>query len=222
VAEIHALWSEPAETLSPARQRLRDAVAALDRAQCEAEDSTKPLRRLDQVTAEVAELEHEIARLQSEDSATLGRWIAEGSIGPRPGPSASTVATEQRLTELQPAVRAVASALPAAQEAHRQSPAHLHGAAAERSLAIADVAVEASAVVAGELTAALNVALAAEAKLLGLCNELRARPDNGNGSAAEKIAALIKRAKAAAGVPRDPESGRALLGALAHNPSAEL
>jgi hypothetical protein len=221
MAEIHALWPEP-PLLSPARDRLRHALAALDAAQRQSEDRTRPLQRLDQVSSEAAELERELPRLQCEDEALLGEWIAQGSIGPRPEPSAATVATKARLAELAPDLRGADAARPAARAMQQSGFALVAEAATERDLALSAVALEAAEPVAGELTTALNSALALEARLLSLRDELRAHPDNGNGASADAIDVLIRAAKAAAGVPRNSEAGRRLLDALARDPSAVL
>jgi len=223
---IHRLRTEephaPAPQLSPARERLRQAITALDQAQCEAEAGTRPLRRLEQVTAEGEQLERELASFRCQDEVELGRWIAEGSIGARPQPSAATVAAQVRLVDLAADLRGVAAALPAAQAVHQASVASVTAAATERALALSLVAIEAAESVAAELTAQLNVALSLEARLHGLVAALGANPTNGCGGAAEKIDGLIRAAKSAAGVPRDTDAGRKLLDALAHNPSAEL
>ena len=42
------------------------------------------------------------------------------------------------------------------------------------------------------------------------------------GGAAERIAAIIRKAREEAGVPRDGESGRRLLEALCNDPGAKL
>jgi hypothetical protein len=95
-----------------------------------------------------------------------------------------------------------------------------HRAATERDLALCAVAIEAAATVADELTGALNAAFTVEVRLLGLRDALGARSDHGGGI--EKVNNMIRTAKAAASVPRDPESGRRLLETLARDPAAVL
>src|SRR6266436_546454 len=203
--------ADAAVELSPARDRLRTAIAALTSAQRDLEDATAPVRRLDAVLGEAARLKRELACARDEDQAALGRWIAQGG-GDRPQPSAATVAADASLGELASEVRAVASALPAARAAQE--------AAAERDAALHAVTVEAATFAAGELTEALNRALAVEAKILSLREALSAQT---NGlAAAEKISAALRQAKAAAGVPRSADVGRRLLELLSHDSTAAL
>jgi hypothetical protein len=211
--------ADAAVELSPARDRLRTAIAALTSAQRDLEDATAPVRRLDAVLGEAERLKRELACARDEDQAALGRWIAQGG-GDRPQPSAATVAADASLGELAPEVRAVASALPAARAAQEAAAERVRLAAAERDAALHAVTVEAATFAAGELTEALNRALAVEAKILSLREALSAQT---NGlAAAEKISAALRQAKAAAGVPRSADVGRRLLELLSHDSTAAL
>ncbi len=189
--------------LSPARDRLGKAIAALAFAQHGLEDATTPVRRLDAVLAEAERLNRELACLQCNDEAELGRWIAEGGVSARPQPSAATVAANANLAALAPEVRAVSSALPAARAAQEAAAERVRLAAAERDAALDAVAVEAASLAAGELTETLNRALAVEARI-------------------HSLREALGRAKAAAGVPRNSDAGRRLLDALARDPAATL
>ena len=212
--------ADAAVELSPARDRLRTAIAALTSAQRDLEDATAPVRRLDAVLGEAERLKRELACARDEDQAALGRWIAQGGGGDRPQPSAATVAADASLGELAPEVRAVASALPAARAAQEAAAERVRLAAAERDAALHAVTVEAATFAAGELTEALNRALAVEAKILSLREALSAQT---NGlAAAEKISAALRQAKAAAGVPRNADVGRRLLELLSHDSTAAL
>ncbi len=211
--------ADAAVELSPARDRLRTAIAALTSAQRDLEDATAPVRRLDAVLGEAERLKRELACARDEDQAALGRWIAQGG-GDRPQPSAATVAADASLGELASEVRAVASALPAARAAQEAAAERVRLAAAERDAALHAVTVEAATFAAGELTEALNRALAVEAKILSLREALSAQT---NGlAAAEKISAALRQAKAAAGVPRSADVGRRLLELLSHDSTAAL
>ena len=211
--------ADAAVELSPARDRLRTAIAALTSAQRDLEDATAPVRRLDAVLGEAERLKRELACARDEDQAALGRWIAQGG-GDRPQPSAATVAADASLGELASEVRAVASALPAARAAQEAAAERVRLAAAERDAALHAVTVEAATFAAGELTEALNRALAVEAKILSLREALSAQT---NGlAAAEKISAALRQAKAAAGVPRSADVGRRLLELLTHDSTAAL
>jgi hypothetical protein len=205
---------------SPARDRLRATIAALALAQRDLEDATAPVRRFDAVLAEAERLSRELGCSKDKDEAALGRWIALGGVGDRPQPCATTVAADASLGELAPEVRAVASALPAARAAQEAAAERVRLAAAERDAALHAVTVEAATFAAGELTEALNRALAVEAKILSLREALSVRT---NGlAAAEKINAALRQAKAAAGVPRNADVGRRLLDLLAHDSAAAL
>jgi len=205
---------------SPARDRLRAAIAALALAQRDLEDATAPVRRLDAVLAEAERLDRELGCSKGKDEAELGRWIAQGGVGDRPQPSATTVAADVSLAELGPEIRAVASALPTARGAQEAAAERVRLAAAERDAALHAVTVEAATFATGELTEALNRALTVEAKILSLREALSAQT---NGlAAAEKVTAALRQAKAAAGVPRNADVGRRLLDLLSHDSTAAL
>jgi len=209
-----------AVTLSPARDRLRMAIAALAAAQRDLEDAAAPVRRLDAVLAEAERLKRELAGARDEDQAALGRWIAQGGVGDRPQPSVTAVAADASLGELAPEVRAVASALPAARTDQEAAAERVGLAAAERDAALHAVAVEVAAAAADELTEALNRALRVEAKIHSVREALSAHTDGL--PASEKINAALRQAKAAAGVPRNADAGRRLLELLADDPAATL
>jgi hypothetical protein len=226
MAEVQPVWlarsadADAPVALSPARDQLRAAIAALALAQRDLEGATAPVRRLDSVLAEAERLNRELACSRDEDEAALGRWIALGGVGDRPQPCATTVATDVSLGELVPEIRAVASALPAARAAQEAAAERVRLAAAERDAALHAVTVEAATFAAGELTEALNRALTIEAKILSLREALSAQT---NGlAAAEKINAAFRQAKAAAGVPRNADVGRRLLDLLSHDSTAAL
>jgi hypothetical protein len=226
MAEVLPVWlarsadADAPVAHSPARDRLRATIAELAGAQRDLEDATAPVRRLDAVLAEAERLNRELASSRGQDETELGRWIARGGVGDRPQPSATTVAADASLGELASEVRAVASALPAARAAQEVAAERVRLAAAERDAALHAVTVEAATFAAGELTEALNRALAVEAKILSLREALSVRT---NGlAAAEKINAALRQAKAAAGVPRNADVGRRLLDLLAHDSAAAL
>jgi hypothetical protein len=227
MAEIQPVWlarsvdADAPAAPSPARDRLRAAIAAVALAQRDLEDATAPVRRLDAVLAEAERLNRQLACSRDEDEAALGRWIAQGGVGDRPQPSATTVAADASLGELAPEVRAIAAALPGARAAQEAAAERVRLAAAERDAALCAVTVEAATFAAGELTEALNRALTVEAKILSLREALSAQA-NGGLAAAEKINAALRQAKAAAGVPRNADIGRKLLDLLSHDAAAAL
>jgi hypothetical protein len=226
MAEIEPVWlarstdANAPVAPSPARERLLAAIAALALVQRDLEDATAPLRRLDAVLAEAERLDRELGCSKGKDEAELGRWIAQGSVGDRPKPSATTVAADVSLGELAPEIRAVASALPAARAVQEAAAERVRLAAEERDAALHAVTVEAATFAAGELTEALNRALTVEAKILSVREALSAQT---NGlAAAEKINAALRQAKAAAGVPRNADVGQRLLDLLSHDSTAAL
>jgi hypothetical protein len=226
MVEVEPVWlgrsadANPPLAPSPARDRLRAAIAALALAQRDLADATAPVRRLDAVLAEAERLDRELGCSKGKDDAELGRWIAKGGFGGRPQPSATTVVADASLGELASEIRAVASALPAARAAQEAAAERVRLAAAERDAAWHAVTVEAATFAAGELTEALNRALTVEAKILSLREALTAQT---NGlAAAEKINAALRQAKAAAGVPRNADVGLRLLDLLTHDPTAVL
>ena len=226
MAEVLPVWlarsadADAPVAHSPARDRLRATIAELAGAQCDLEDATAPVRRLDAVLAEAERLNRELASSRGQDETELGRWIARGGVGDRPQPSATTVAADASLGELASEVRAVASALPAARAAQEVAAERVRLAAAERDAALHAVTVEAATFAASELTEALNRALTIEARIISLREALGAQT---NGlAAAEKINAALKQAKAAAGVPRNADVGRRLLDLLSHDSTTAL
>ena len=226
MAEIHPISlagsvdADAPVALSPTRDGLRQAISALASAQHNLEDATTPVRRLDAVLAEAERLNRELASLQCEDEAELGRWIAEGGDGARPQPSAATVEANASLVASAPEVRAASSALPAARAEQEAAAERVGLAAAERDAALHAVAVEAAALAAAELTEALNGAWTVEARIQSLCEALSTRTSGL--AASEKINGAVRQAKAAAGVPRNSDAGRKLLDALAGDPAAIL
>jgi hypothetical protein len=182
-------------------------------AQHDLEDTTTPVRLLDTVRVETERLNRELACSKSEDEAALGRWIAEGGVGVRPQPSATTVAAIASLGELAPEVSAAAAILPTARAALGAAAERVRLAAAERDAALAAFAT-------AELTEALNRALTVEAKILSLREALGSQTTGL--AASERIAGAMRQAKAAAGVPRNSQAGRRLLDRLAHDPAATL
>jgi hypothetical protein len=70
MAEVHPLWPEPPEPMSPARSRLRAALAAL--AEAEREAAAAPVHRLEAVRSEAERLAAELAQLLFRTRAKLG------------------------------------------------------------------------------------------------------------------------------------------------------
>lgn len=214
-----------APPLSEPRVRLAGAIAALNVAVEEMETAGQPCRRLGAALQACEAAARELAELRASDDAILATWLAEACPGPRPEPSGATLAAERRLAQLMRDGMAARSALPDAEAVFQRCAEIVRQLQRERDEAVHIVAVEAAERVAAELTAALNVALKAEARIRGLQTALLAIAQRGDSSAyaaIERLNKLIKAAKEAAGVPHNPEAGRRLLDALAVDATAEL
>jgi hypothetical protein len=169
-------------------------------------------------------LQAELRELYTRDQAARGEWIAGGRNGPDPGNPADTARLNDRIVAMKDELAAAKATLPAKEQVHREAVSRLQAAQADRGAAIAEVAVEICSELAGEVTGHLNTALTVEAEIRSVLDAIseRARRGEGMGTAAERIAAIIHKARDQAGVPRDGESGRQLLEALCNDPGASL
>ena len=221
---VSAEAAPPDPILNPARVRLAEAIAVLDRARAEVELAAEPVHRLTSVVDEHALLMAQLHELQDRDAGLTGRWIAGGRVGADPGDAVDTRALTDQIAAMQLELAAARRTLPDAEQQHRGAIERLGAAATARDAALDEVAVAVANDVAAEFTEALNQALTIEARLLSLHNALleRARTIRSAGAAAEQIAVMIRAAKRGAGVPRAPEVGRQLLDALASDPQARL
>jgi hypothetical protein len=214
-----------APELTTARHRLRQTIAAVDRARREAEAAAEQMHRLTDVIGEHMQLQAQLLALISRDQAARGEWIAGGRIGRDPGDAADTRALNDRIIAMQDELAAAKATLPAKEQVHRDVVSRLIAAQAERGAAIAVVAVELCADLASRFTASLNTALTVEAMIRSVLDALferAARGEPGMGGAAERVVSIIRRAREEAGVPHDAESGRRLLDALCNDPGATL
>jgi hypothetical protein len=90
VAEFHpvprVLRDAPPDPLpNPARQRLAETIAALDRARGAVELAAEPVRRLTDVIAEHDRLAAQVRERIDRDQTATGAWIAGGRVGADPG-----------------------------------------------------------------------------------------------------------------------------------------
>jgi hypothetical protein len=213
------------DPLTPARHRLRQAIAAVDRARRETEAAAEQIHRLTAVVAEHDRLQAQMRELYTRDQAARGEWIAGGRIRADPGNAADTRSQNDRIVAMGDELAAAKATLPEKEEAHRAAVSRLQTAQAERGSAIAEVAIEVCAELAGELTGHLNTALAVEAQIRSVLEALSQRADRGEpgiASATERLVSIIRQARERAGVPRDTQSGPRLLDALAGDPEATL
>ncbi len=231
-AQLHSLAVTRAQNapelveLSPARHRLRQCIAAVDRARREAESAGKPVHRLSEVIGEHERLQRQLNELYLRDEAATGEWIAGGRVGLDPGENAAdTRATNDRIIGMRAEVAAAKRVLPEKEQLHRSAIGRLQAAQHDRNSAVYDTATEYGEDLAGEFTAALNQALRVEAKIRSLRDALAARGNYGDtaaAGAASRLITVIQAARQAAGVPEDNASGPALLEALAIEPGATL
>jgi hypothetical protein len=211
------------DSLTPARDRLRQAIAAVDCARRETEAAAEQVHRLTDVIGEHDRFQAELRELYTRDQAARGEWIAGGRNGADPANPADTARLNDRIVAMGDELAAAKATVPGKERAHRQAISRLQAAQAERGAAIAEVAVEICTELAGELTGHLNTALTVEATIrsvLEALNERAGRGDPGIGPAPERILSIIRQAREQAGVTRDSESGRRLLDALATDPGA--
>lgn len=229
MASLHTLplaarYSAP-DPLTPARHRLRQTIAAVDRVRREAEAAAEQIHRLTGVVAEHDRLQAQLLELCKRDQAARGEWIAGGRIGLDPGNAADTTRLNDRIVAMGDELAAAKATLPRKEEAVRAAVSRLQTAQAERGSAIAEVAVEACADLAEEFKGRLNAAFAVEAQIRSVLETLyerAARGEPGIGTAPERITSIIRQAREQAGVPRDTDSGSQLLDALASDPGATL
>ena len=212
------------DSLTPARHRLRQTIAAVDRTRRDTEAAAEQLHRLTDVVSAHDQLHAQLHELMSRDQAARGEWIAGGRIGRDPGDAADTRALNNKILGMQDELAAAKATLPAKEKIHRDAVSRLQATQAERGAAIAEVAVELCADLASELTGHLNTALTVEAEIRSVLAAISERTSRGEGmgTTAERIAAIIRKARGEAGVPRDDESGRRLLDSLCNDPGAKL
>jgi hypothetical protein len=214
------------DPLEPTRQRLAEAITALEHAHGAVELAAEPVHHLTEILTEHDRLQGQLHELVDRDEKLTGEWLAGGRIGPHPGAAADTQQLHDQIVRMGAEVAAARRTLPVKEQLHRAAIERLGEATAARDAALDEVACVVADAVAGRLTEALNQSLTIEAQLLcvhhALLERARDRTNSGAGHAAERIAVMIRAAKRNAGVPHNSESGRWLLQALATNPKATL
>jgi hypothetical protein len=216
-----------AASRSPGRAELAAAIDELAAAGAELAAAQQPATRLAAVIAEASRLEAELSALRAADQQRLGVWLADNGRDARPEPGAATIAAETRLRALADDVAAARAALPAAEQAFQRCAELARGSQRRRDEAVCAAAVDAARAFAGGYRARLAQALAYEAVLHGLRDELLSRGNSADAApgaleAAARISELITQAKGAAAARRDPDAARRLLAVLAADPDAGL
>jgi|GEM_PF-1568815 hypothetical protein len=213
---------------SPARTALSGAIAALRAASGELAAAQSAASRLAAILGEAARREAEMTQLRAAEEKRLGRWLAQDSDEPRPRSGAVIAAAKQPLTEIAEDAAAAQAALPDAEQAFHQCAARVRELQRRRDEAVCIAAVEAARDFAQtRLSTALAVALAHEAVLHGLRDELLRRGNRADAwpgalEAAARVGEAIHAAKRAASARRNAEPALRLLAALVDDPDAEL
>jgi hypothetical protein len=190
--------------------------------------------QLEGIVARTAPIEAQLSEVRRAHNEAVGKWIADGCIGDRPVPSVEMVDLERRLGELSidAAVNFEAARVKSERdevriEAQRVGEA-VRALVVQRSEAVFVAAHEAARTHAEGFTAALNDALAFEATLRGLADELFRIGHSGREgstvamSVAGQIIELTTAAKRAAGVQPETASGQRLLRHLMTDARATL
>jgi hypothetical protein len=114
---VHADATPPDPMLNPARVRLAEAIAALDRARAEVESAAEPVRRLSDVIAEYDRQEAQVRELDDRDASAIGAWIASGREGPAPADTEAKSLTAV-MVALRPELAAAKRTLPEKERLH--------------------------------------------------------------------------------------------------------
>lgn len=209
--------------LSQPRAELLAASVSLAAAKVAANRAAEPVERLASLIRRDEALRAEIDRLREFDRSTLGSWLAAGSLGPRPAVSPEIAALTGELAPPEE-IEAARAALVSAEADHRQAIEALRPAAARREEVLYLAAVEATQELAGDLTEALNAALAIEARLRSVAEALRQRgaTDPAAIAPAGRVLEIVAGAKSGAGVPHDHATGADLLERLVRDATATL
>jgi hypothetical protein len=225
-ATLHPMPVRAEPELSAARASLANASRALRDEMEHLEVVAAPAHRLGALSVELSTMDGEIAQLRNVYGQTLGTWIASGQHGERPQPPMRLGLLEARRPALARDVDAAEQMRPSAEAAHQRAAARVREAKQARDDAIAAVAIEAAADLAGSVwLEALNTTLKFESQLRGLAGLLTVAGNQGQqtaGNAAAHINNVIVETRRAASVPHDVASGRRLLDALTTNARASL
>ncbi len=209
-ATIHSLPGDGSRAvLNQTRERLARAIAALADEVETYEKSMRPAQRLGQLSADLANLDREIAELQGPYQTELAHWIAGGEVGERPAPSLRIATLEARRRLLASDAEAVERIRGEAEQAHQRAATRVRERQAERDEALAWAAVDAAAAFAAQVWAAqLQQALGSQAILAAMAGLLSQR---GADQAADQVRELIKMTRHNTTCPANPTPGRKLL-----------
>jgi hypothetical protein len=112
-------------SLSPARSQLRRTIAMLHRCEKEAPAAAEPLNRLTNVVSEDQQMRLRLGELYRRDLALSGEWLAQGKVGPDPGPSADTRELNDRIQSGLDELEAAKTAIPRYRTMHETPPGRM-------------------------------------------------------------------------------------------------
>jgi hypothetical protein len=215
--------------LSPAREALADAIAAVTAAQQAFDEADRPVRALQAVITSAAEAEVELARLQAERQERLGVWLAGGSVGERPAQSKDEMKAEHDAKRARADAAAAELALPAILAPRQAALAELNRASTQRDAALCEAAVDAARqAIEDRLKPAILEMLRCELPIEALRHAVFAAgqrataPISTAPGAAGRIVEIVRAAKREIGVERDNAAGERFLDRLLSDPAAKL
>jgi hypothetical protein len=207
--------AEQPSPLSPAREALRCAIAAFEKARTLVEERQRPVARGAALAEAADRAEAEYARLRDDRELLTGEALLAG--GERPAPSNAEQSAKRVAEAARADAAAAARALPPMVEARNEAITALQRASGDREMGIGAVlADEVAAALLGELAEAISRSLQVEVRLRAICSTLR---EHTMGGLAERVEAGIRRVKAEAGVQHRPEWARQYWAGLAADPA---
>jgi hypothetical protein len=216
-------------SLSPGREALAVANAAVKAAQQAFDEADKPVAALQAVVARAQQAEATLAELQAERQRRVGDWLVSGAFGERPAISHIELKAEKAVKTARSDADAAEKALPAVLGPRNAALAALNAAVAQRAHALVCAALDAAReVVEAELVPAIEGVLLVERRLLGLRHALFLAANRASGAipaaggAVGAIVDMIRAAKNEVGIQQDNAGGEAFLNALGADPQAKL
>jgi hypothetical protein len=214
--------------LSPGRQALADAIAAVQAAQAALAEAERPCEVLHAPIAGPDRAEAELAAFQAERQRQIGAWLAGGQQGERPAPSKDETRAEHVARRARADAEAAELALPPLLARRQAALGALNAQSAQQQAASCEAAVDAAREwVDAKLRPAIETTSRAEVPLRSLQRALWLRGQGGNSipsaaGAAGRIVQMIEAAKREAGVEHDYAAGDDLLNRLVRDPTATL
>jgi hypothetical protein len=205
---------EPAAPLSPARGALRAAIELLAAASTELTEAHTPEQRLFAIVSEPEAAERDLTACRVEDDRVPGAWLADAAEGERTRPSARTLADERAVGDLGRNAIAARAALPKHQAKVLDCSKRVRDLGiAHRDAAYRTAVKAVREFLDAEFAPAIQHLLAIKAKARGVEQALDERSHGANPSSVAltcsvDVATAIREANAAAGVPRDHETGK--------------